>query len=148
MPLGAGNKSVKNQIQLMNEQEIFRNSFGSVTDKSITITTKGRVESIPIKQVSSVSFDRRRNKIMATCYFLAVLIVWFFTLKLGTIKLGVVVLISTLSILFPLIGIAYFIGNHVIRMNVAGKEIKPIKVEMSKTSEGQAFFQAIRKQIV
>ena len=132
----------------MTEQEVFSNIFGTVTDKSIIITTRDGVESTPTRQVSSVSFERHQNKVLAVVCFIMALVIPLFGWKLGKIGGRELVFFAILSIVFLLAGIANFIGHHLIILKVAGKELKPIKVEISKTKEGLAYYQAIMKQII
>ena len=86
-------------------------------------------------------------------WFIIVMVVFatgpvFFTLNARNVGGAEILIALVLLIFFILAGISYFLGNYAIRMTIAGKEGKPIKVEMSKTKEGNEFYQAVRKQII
>ena len=132
----------------MNENMIFSNSFGIVTDKRLIITHKSGSEDVPIKQVTSVSFERNQNRALSVIYFIAALITVLITLNLRAIGSLEILVALILLIFFILAGISHYLGNHSIRFTIAGKEGKAIKVEMSKTKEGKEFYQAVRKQII
>jgi hypothetical protein len=132
----------------MNESMIFTNSFGSVTNKRVIINYKGGVQDIPISQVTSVSFERKQNKILSAVYFLSA-IGSIFLMVSSHRNIGIeVILIFLLLVFLILAGISNYIGRYYIGLTIAGKEAKPIKVEMGKVKEGSEFYQAIRKQII
>ena len=66
----------------------------------------------------------------------------------GSSEGGIIVLItSVLLILSVLSGIANWIGHHNIVISAGGNDRKPIRVEMSKTREGNEFVKAVKKLI-
>lgn len=133
----------------MDENKIFSNYFGTITDKRVTIKHKNGSQDIPLNQVTSVSFFRKQNKPFAIINFIISLVVLIvpFT-RQHHIDTGLVIAGIILFIIFVLNGIANYLGNHQIIISTAGKELKPVKVEMSKTSEGREFSDALRKQII
>lgn len=132
-----------------NEHLQFSNTFGSVTDKRIVLNYKNGSEEIPIGQITSISFQKARNKFMSIFSFLIsiLLIVFIITVvNSRSPESSIFVLIaSLLFVLSVLSGIANWIGHHNIAISAGGKDRKPIKVEMSKTREGKDFVNAIKK---
>ena len=53
-----------------NEKILFSNSFGSVTDKRIILNYKSGTEDLPVGQITSVSYQHRRNYVFAIGGFL------------------------------------------------------------------------------
>ena len=130
------------------EKIIFSNSFGTVSDKRVIINSKEGSEDLPLKQISSVSFIQKKNKPLALLYFIIsiAILIPFFT---GQNVPGAMIVVALFLFIFcVLVGVAYYLGNHQIKLSAAGKDRKPIKVEMSKTKEGREFSDAIRKQII
>ena len=133
----------------LNEKILFNNSFGSVTDKRVILNYKSGTEDLPIGQVSSISFQHKRN------YFFAI---FSFIMGIGGLVLvlsnldsfgGPQVLIIITVALFALIsGIANWLGHHNILISAGGQNRKPIKVEMAKTRDGRAFSEAVKKAII
>ncbi len=130
------------------EKIIFTNSFGTVSDKRVIINYKNGTEDISLWQISSVSFVRKRNMLLSLLYFFIGIVL--LKLIFGSSETHVFVMIIALIffLFFILVGIAYFIGNHQIRLEVLGAAIKPVKVEIAKTKEGRAFSEAIKKQVI
>lgn len=131
-----------------NENIIFTNSFGTVSDKRITVNFKNGSEDFPLKQISSVSFKRKQNIPIAVIYFIA-----GFAILIGVFNMhavpGAMMVVALVFFLFcALAGFAFYIGNYQIKLSAAGKDRKPIKVEMQKTKEGREFSDAIRRQII
>jgi hypothetical protein len=130
------------------EKIIFTNSFGTVSDKRIIVNYKNGSENFPLKQISSVSFERKQNIPFAIIYFI-VSIAILVAISLFPVVPGAV--IGAALVLFAfcvLVGVAYYIGNYQIKLRAAGQDCKPIRVEMAKTREGREFSDAIRKQII
>lgn len=128
------------------EKSIYSNYFGSVTDKRVMLNYKSGVEDIPVSQISSISFQRKRNYFIAVSSF--VLAIVLIALLLLNSASGVEAIIYFVFIVFLLIsGAANWLGHHVILISAAGKDRKPLKVEMSKTKEGLLFVEAVKKII-
>lgn len=132
-----------------NEHLQFSNTFGSVTDKRIVLNYKNGSEEIPIGQITSISFQKARNKFMSIFSFLISILLIVFIIAVVNSRSpesSIFVLIaSVLFVLSVLSGIANWIGHHNIAISAGGKDRKPIKVEMSKTREGKDFVNAIKK---
>lgn len=131
-----------------NEKIIFNNSFGTVSDKRVIVNYKNGSEDIPIKQISSVGIERKQNIFLAIIYFVIGIGVLVGIFNMREVP-GAMIVVALVFFLFcVLVGVAYYIGNHQIKLSTAGVERKPIKVEMSKTREGREFSNAIKKQII
>jgi hypothetical protein len=129
----------------------FSNIFGSVSDKRIVLNHKNGSEEIPKGQITSVSFQKVRNLFMSIFSFLFSIILISYMIVVinsGSSEGGIIVLItSVLLILSVLSGIANWIGHHNIVISAGGNDRKPIRVEMSKTREGNEFVKAVKKLI-
>lgn len=130
----------------INEQIIFSNSFGSVTDKRLVLNYKKGSEDLPIGQITSVSYQHKRAFVLAIAGFI------FF---IG----GIIMLVDNadhiqpalllfISIIGLLSGIANWIGHHNIVVSAGGKDRKSLKAEMSKTKEGREFVNAVKRAII
>jgi hypothetical protein len=130
------------------EAVLFKNHFGTVTDKRITLKYKSGAEDIPIGHITSVSLKRKRNYFMAVGSFVISFAMLFFALtnhrNAGGIEMFVVFL---LVLVMAFVGIAHWMGNHNIVISTSGQDRKPLKVEMSKTREGREFVEAVKKAI-
>lgn len=133
-----------------NEQILFSNSFGSVTDKRIILNYKSGTEDLPIGQITSVSYQHSRNYVSAIGSFLICLVGFGFGFMLLLNKGPAVVLLIILLIviLALLAGIANWIGHHNIQISAGGKDRKPLKVEMAKTREGREFVDAVKRAVI
>ncbi|MCX6256250.1 MAG: hypothetical protein NTV31_17510 [Bacteroidia bacterium] len=131
-----------------NERIVFNNSFGTVSDKRIILNYKNGSEDIPIKQISSVSFERKQNILFAIFYLIIGIGILVGTFSLEQVPGAVIIVALVLFILFSLVGIAYYMGNYQIKISVSGRDKKPIRVELAKTKEGRDFSEAIRRQII
>lgn len=131
-----------------NEQIIFNNSFGTISNKRVILNYKNGSEDIPIRQISSIAFERNRSIFLATIFIVSSILILIGLAQIRSVSDGIIVLAIIFFILFMLIGIAYYIGNHLIELNISDSGKKIIKVEMAKKQEGKAFFNAIRKQII
>lgn len=129
-------------------QTSFANYFGTITDRKISLNYKSGVEVISINQVTSVSFQRKRNLFLA----ITALTVAFVFLALIFIQnnnsTAEVIIYLLLFVLLLLSGIANWLGHHIILISVAGQNRKPLRVEMSKTKEGLLFVKTIQKSIL
>lgn len=130
------------------EKIVFSNSFGTVSDKSVIINRKNNSEEISLWQIASISFVRKRNIFLSFLYFFISIVCLSLIFRSSEINTPVVIIVLMLALFFTLIGIAYFIGNHQIGLEVLGTVIKPIKVEMARTKEGRSFAEAIKKQMI
>ncbi len=127
---------------------IFTNSFGTVSDKRIIVNAKNGSEDFPLKQISSVSFERKQNIPLAIIYFIVGIGILIGIFNMHEVS-GAVIVVALVFFLFcALVGVAYYIGNYQIKLSAAGQSRKPIKVEMAKTREGREFADAIRRQII
>jgi hypothetical protein len=131
-----------------NEKTTFNNSFGTVSNKRIIVKYKNGSEDIPIKLISSVSFARKQRTSLALFYLLIGAGVLIGTFNITPLSMGAIIVGLLFFIFCILIGAAYYIGNHQIKLGASGQNRKPIKVEMSKTKEGKEFSEAIRRQII
>ena len=131
-----------------NEIIIFNNSFGTVSDKRVIINFKDGSVDVPIKQITSISFKRKQNIPLAIIYFIVSASTFVFVFNLNQVPGYMIIIALIIFLLFLFIGIAFYIGNHQIKLSTAGKDRKPIKIEMSKTKEGRAFYDAIKRQII
>jgi hypothetical protein len=130
------------------ENVIFTNSFGTVTDKRIIVSYKNAQEDIPIPQINSTSFKHRRSYFFGIGGFVLAIGVLLFMLNEIKFFNGTQVLIMVVIILIALLsGLANWIGHYDITLVTSGKDRKPIKVEMAKTREGREFYNAISKVV-
>lgn len=132
-----------------NEKILFSNSFGSVTNKRIILNYKSGTEDLPVGQITSVSYQRKRNYVFGIGGFLICLygLVVMFA-NINNIGGAEVLIILLFLILALLSGIANLIGHHNIKISVGGKDRKPLKAEMSKTREGREFVDAIKRAVI
>ena len=133
----------------MNEEVLFSNSFGSVTDRRIILNYKSGTEDLPVRQITSVGYQHKRNYIFALVGFFAA--IGGLIVMVGNISniRGAEVLIILLFIVFALLsGIANWIGHHNIQISAGGKDRKPLKAEMSKTREGREFVEAVKRAVI
>jgi hypothetical protein len=132
-----------------NEKLLFSNSFGSVTDKRIILIYKSGTEDLPIGQITSVSYQHKRNYFFAIGGFLISISGLLATLAnishIGGLE---VLIIFTFVIVALLSGFANWIGHHNIQISASGKDRKPLKVEMSKTREGREFVEAVKRAVI
>jgi hypothetical protein len=132
-----------------NEKLLFSNSFGSVTDKRVILNYKNGAEDIPIGQITSISYQHKRNYFLSIGSFIisifTVVIIVSASDRLGPPFITVCLLIFILGFLA---GIAHWIGHHNIKLSAGGKDRKPLRAEMSKTKEGREFVNAIKKAVI
>jgi len=133
----------------IDEISVFKNSFGAVTNKRVVLHYKNGTEDIPIGQISSISFQRKRNHFLSFGSFvIAIALACILGIQLENAS-GVEVLILFLLIIFSLFsGIANRIGHHEILISAGGKDRKALKVEFAKTRDGLEFADAIKKTLV
>ena len=132
-----------------NEKMLFSNSFGSVTDKRIILNYKGGTEDLPVGQITSVSYQHRRNYVFSIGGFLISLGGLIAMLANISNIGGAEVLIILLFIIVALLsGIANWIGHHNIQISAGGKDRKPLRAEMSKTREGREFVDAVKRAVI
>ncbi len=131
-----------------NEKIIFSNSFGTVSDKRIIVSYKNGSEDFPLKQISSVSFERKQNIPLAIIYFIVGVGLLIYIFSLSQVPGAIVVVGAVLFIFTILVGLAYYVGHYQIKLSVVGKDRKPIKVEVAKAQEGKEFADAIRHQLI
>ncbi len=132
-----------------NEKLLFSNSFGSVTDKRIILNYKSGTEDLPIGQITSVSYQHKRNYVFAIGGFLISL--GGLVAMLANIRYvgGAQALITLVGIIFFLLsGIANWIGHHNIQISAGGNDRKPLRAEMSKTREGREFVDAVKRIVI
>ena len=121
-----------------NEKILFSNSFGSVTDKRIILNYKSGTEDLPVGQITSVSYQHRRNYVFAIGGFLISLGGLIAMLaNISNIGSAEVLIVLLFIIVALLSGIANWIGHHNIQISAGGKDRKPLRAEMSKTREGR-----------
>ena len=132
-----------------NEKILFSNSFGSVTDKRIILNYKSGTEDLPVGQITSVSYQQRRNYVFAIGGFLISLggLIAMLT-NISDLGGSEVLIILVVIIFFLLSGIANWIGHHNIQISAGGKDRKPIRAEMSKTREGREFVDAVKRAFI
>lgn len=132
-----------------NEKILFSNSFGSVTDKRIILNYKSGTEDLPIGQITSVSYQHKRNYVFAIGGFLITICGLIAMLANISHIGGAEVLIILLFVIVALLsGIANWIGHHNIQISAGGKDRKPLKAEMSKTREGREFVDAVKRAVI
>lgn len=132
-----------------NEKILFSNSFGSVTEKRIILNYKNGSEDLPVGQITSVSYQHKRNHVFAIIAFL--ISIGGLVAMLANISHigGAGVLIILLLVVVALLsGIANWIGHHNIQISAGGKDRKPLKAEMSKTREGREFVDAVKRAVI
>ena len=132
-----------------NEKILFSNSFGSVTDKRIILNYKSGTEDLPVGQITSVSYQHRRNYVFAIGGFLISLGGLIAMLANISNIGGAEVLIILLFLIVALLsGIANWIGHHNIQISAGGNDRKPLRAEMSKTREGREFVDAVKRIVI
>jgi hypothetical protein len=132
-----------------NEKILFSNSFGSVTDKRIILNYKSGTEDLPVGQITSVSYQHRRNYVFAIGGFL-ISLGGLITMLANISNIGgaEVLFILLFLIVALLSGIANWIGHHNIQISAGGKDRKPLRAEMSKTREGREFVDAVKRAVI
>ncbi|MBN4071350.1 hypothetical protein JYT72_02450 [Crocinitomix catalasitica] len=129
-------------------EPIFSNDFGSITREKVTLNYKSGLTSIPIKKITSISVERKRNLFFAFFGFATsiamVALILFDSIPLNGLIVTVIIIVGLLGLL---VGLAHWIGPHEISFAGASENIKPLKIEMSRTKEGQDFYRALEKQI-
>lgn len=132
-----------------NEKILFSNSFGSVTDKRIILNYKSGTEDLPVGQITSVSYQHKRNYVFAIGGFLISLGGLIAILVNNSNLNGAGVLIILLIIILALLSsIANWIGHHNIQISAGGKDRKPLRAEMSKTRDGREFVDAVKRVVI
>ena len=132
-----------------NEKILFSNSFGSVTDKRIILNYKSGTEDLPVGQITSVSYQHRRNYVFAIGGFLISLGGLIAMLaNISNIGSAEVLIVLLFIIVALLSGIANWIGHHNIQISAGGKDRKPLRAEMSKTREGREFVDAVKRAVI
>jgi hypothetical protein len=125
------------------EKIIYSNVFGTVTDQRIILNHSSGTEDIPVAQISSVSFRRRRNYIIAAFSFLTGLLlipaIVLYVQYTGGSNAFLLVVSSLLGILS---GIANWIGHHDVVIRTEERKRKTLKVEMSQREDGRQFVDA------
>ena len=129
------------------EEVIFTNALGTITDKRAIFNFKSGTEDVPLKQITSVSFERKQN-IPALLYFALCFFILYTIGKMDSVSGIVIVLGIILILIFGLTGIAYYIGNYYIKISTAGHDRPPMKVEMAKTKDGREYTNVLRRQII
>jgi hypothetical protein len=129
------------------EKIIYSNTFGTVTDRRIILNHRSGTEDIPIEQISSITFQHKRNYFFAIGSFVAIAIL-LIPLFVNDYIPGSVTIISISGVLFFILsGISNWIGHHNIVVSLGGQNRKPLKVEMAKTRDGRQFVEAVKKSI-
>lgn len=132
-----------------NEKVLFRNSFGSVTDKRIILNYKRGSEDIPIGQITSVSYQHKRNYVFLIFSFFMTICGLVFLFATISNMHGVEVLVILLFIIIAMLSsIAHWIGHYNIQISAGGNNRKLLRVEMSKTREGREFVDAVKKSAI
>jgi hypothetical protein len=130
------------------EKVVFNNGLGTITDKRAIFNFKGGTEDVPIKQITSVSFERKQNIPIALFYFVICLLILYGIGTMNEVQ-GSLIVIGIVAVVFcGFVGVAYYIGNYYIKISTAGHDRPPMKVEMAKTKDGREFTDALRKQII
>lgn len=131
------------------EKIIFSNSFGSITDKRITLNYKNGAEDLVIAQITSVSFQRKRNYIISTIGILISMFISVILLSninhMGADEIAISLIIILFFIVFSIIK---WIGCFKIQISANGNNRKPLKVKKSKKNDGFEFVEAIKKTII
>ena len=133
----------------IDETSVFKNSFGSVTNKRVVLQYKSGTEEIPIGQISSISFQRKRNYFLSFgSFIIAIILACILGINLEHTS-GVEALLLFLLIIFSLFsGIANWVGHHEILISAGGKDRKALKVEFAKTKEGLAFVSCLKETVM
>lgn len=131
------------------ETILFKNKFGMVTDKRVTLAYKSGDEDIPLNQITSVSLKHQRNYFFATLSFASSVFIIAILFSDKVSKLGALqgALFVVILIFLGLSGIANWIGHHNIIISSGGKDRKPLKVELAKTKEGREFVNKVNKAL-
>jgi len=133
----------------INEKMLFSNSFGSVTDKRIILNYKSGSEDLPVGQITSVSYQHKRNYFFSIGGFLisigGLVAIFDNSNHLGGSEVLIVLLFLIVALLS---GIANWVGHHNIKISVGGRDRKPLRAEMSKTREGREFVDAVKRAVI
>lgn len=131
-----------------NEKIIFSNTFGSVTDKRVILNYKSGTEDIPVGQITSISYQHKRNYFFSIGGFL-IGGVGLLGILSNVTKAAIGVLVILLLVIIGFLsGVANWIGHHNIVISVGGKDRKPLKAELSKTKEGREFVEAVKRAVI
>ena len=130
----------------MNSESIlFSNALGSISSKSIKLYRKNSSEEILTQQITAIEFKRCRDYLRGV---ISAVLFMFFTFtffgssgQYGTVEIAIFLVLVLFTFLMC---IASFIGHHEIIISTSGGQIKPFRIEMSKTKEGVEFYQKLR----
>lgn len=118
----------------------FTNEFGSITDKKVTINYKNGSEEIILSQISSVSFNYRRNYI-GISIGLALIVFGAFNVKVGKVEALVLAGVGLL------VAAANWIPEYKLTISVGGVDRKPIKIKNSNKDQGLAFANQLKERM-
>lgn len=132
-----------------NEQILFSNFFGSVTDKRVILNYKGGSEDLPLGQISSVSFQHSRNYFFSIGGFaMSIIIFAFIIISIDSLGGAEVLVILPFVIVTFLFGIFHWKGHYNIQISAGGKDRKPLRAKMSKMKEGLEFTEAVKRAVI
>lgn len=128
------------------EVMIFSNHFGSLTTDRLIINYKEGVKEFSTNKITAVTLKHVREYFFAGVGLLAILgalfILFFNFDELNGIAMVIVIVALLLGIL---VMIANWNGHYLIIITHNKEDTPPIKVEMSKITEGRAFFKAVAR---
>jgi len=136
------------------EKVMIENIFGTVTNQRVVFNEPSGREELSLKDVYSVSFSRKNNRIQAVIFFIFSIcillgLIFFeggvnvFDKNMIVIQIVAVIII----IVFFLLAIFHFWGYYVININEAGDDRIMIKVKLLKSKKGREFSEAIEEQV-
>jgi hypothetical protein len=124
------------------EKIVFKNSFGIVSNQKVSLNTKYGWEEIPLKEISSISFERKFP--LWVNYFVPDAIVLFVVLKMSSDRSAIIpAVLVGLALILLLIGAFYYIGSHRIILIMADGKRRSIRVEVTSEEKGRKFANAI-----
>ena len=129
------------------EDVLFNNNFGKVTNKRISLNYKTGTEDIPLKQITSVSLQHKRNYFFSVSSFIVAFVFLVFMIAGPGLRGPELVILLLIFAVALLSGIANWFGHHNIVVSTAGTDRKPLKVEMAKTKDGREFVLAVKKAL-
>jgi len=130
-----------------NEKILFSNSFGTVSEKRIILNRKNGAEDIPLQNITSISFERKRNITVAVIYFVVAIGILIEFTYFASVPGYLIVISVVLVLLLLLAGAAYLVGHYRIKYSLSGVDKKPVKVEMAKATQGYEFINAVKQQL-
>lgn len=127
---------------------VFKNTLGTIDEEHFLLRDKRQNISFQLKEVNKTSVQRKRNVPIALLGFAGALTL--FCVSIWGVFSGfgsVIVLFAPLMVLSFLIGLASWLGHHVLKIELKNGEQKKIIIKMSKIAEGEQLYRELREVV-